>query len=287
MKIWAVALVAVVVGWCGSAQAAISPACRMLADSSNSANLVAKGGFVSQFEARGEPADEREKQQRIADAADAVQLYEAARLACAGSDDAAPLAVLTRDVAPHIAAVEAALVADDCLPVLSMVQNRMMELARGLEGGAASPEMPMVLGGSLALNERVRTSCKGDGVQLTARFAEQGEQLAKLHGTVAKCGPAQMSYHQMLEQAANGVADMSEADYTKFLRESYDPALKGVREACGEILNAEVVDANDEKIRDFATLKAGAIRAREAARPQPLVKPTIVTPGAEEPAAAP
>ncbi len=283
MKIWAVALVAVVVGWCGSAEAAISPACRMLADSSNSANLAARGGFISQFEARGEPANEQEKQQRIADAADAVQLYEAARLACAGGEDAAPLAVLAREVAPHIAMVAAALAGDDCLPVLSMVQNRMMELARGLESGAAPPEMPMVLGGSLALNETVRTSCKGDGAQLTARFAEQGEQLAKLYATVAKCGPAQMTYHQMLEQAANTVADLSEADYGSFLRDSYDPALKGVREACGDILNTEVVDANDKKIRDFATLKADAIRAREASRPQPLVKPTIVTPGVPQP----
>lgn len=114
MKFWAVALTALAIGWCGSAQAAISPSCRVLADTSNNANLAAKGGFTSQFEARAEPGSEREAQQRLADAADAVQLFEAARAACAAAEDAAPLAVLTRDVAPHIAAVTAALAKDEC-----------------------------------------------------------------------------------------------------------------------------------------------------------------------------
>jgi len=283
MKFFAVALVLLAVGWCSCAQAAISPSCRILSDTANSANLTARGGFASQFEARGEPADEREKQQRLADAADAVQLFEAARAACAAAEDAAPLAVLTRDVAVHQQAVAAALADDDCFPVLSMVQNRLMELARGLEGGAAAPEMPMVLTGTMALNEQIRSGCKGEGAQLTARFAEQGAQLLKLHTTVAACGPAQFAYHQVLEQAAAMAADASQADYDSFLKGTYDPALAGVRAACGEILNTEVVDANDSKVRDFAALKADAIKAREASKPQPLVKPTIVTPGVAQP----
>ena len=288
MKFWAVALTALAIGWCGTAEAAISPDCRTLADTSNSANLAAKGGFTSQFEARPEPADEREKQQRLADAADAVQLYEAARAACAAADDAAPFAVLTRDVAPHMAAVTAALAADDCLPVLSMVQNRLMELARGLEGGTAAPEIPHVLTGTLALNAQVQRQCHGDGAQLTARFAEQGEVLRKLHATVQTCGPAQFAYHQVLERAASTVADTSEADYTKFLREDYEPAIRQVRAGCGDILNTEVIDANDRKMRDYAALKADAVRAREASRPQPLVPPTIVTPApSPAPEAAP
>ncbi len=283
MKFWAVALVALAVGWCGSAQAAISPSCRVLSDTANGANLTAKGGFASQFEARAEPADEREKQQRLADAADAVQLFESARAACAAAEDAAPLAVLARDVAPHQASVAAALASDDCFPVLSMVQNRLMELARGLEGGTAAPEMPHVLTGTMALNAQIRTGCKGDGVQLTEKFAEQGAALRKLHVTVAACGPAQFAYHKTLEQAAAMAADASSESYDTFLRDTYDPALKGVRTACGEILNTEVIDANDKKMRDFATLKADAVRAREASRPQPLVKPTIVTPGVAQP----
>jgi len=283
MKFWAVALTALAIGWCGSAQAAISPACRVLSDSANSANLTARGGFASQFEARLEPADEREKQQRLADAADAVQLFESAKAACAAADDAAPLAVLARDIAPHQQAVAAALAGDDCFPVLSMVQNRLMELARGLEGGTAAPEMPHVLTGTMALNEQIRTGCKGEGVQLTEKFAEQGAALRKLHATVVVCGPAQFAYHQVLERAAAMVADASKADYDSFLQGSYDPALVGVRSACGEILNIEVIDANDKKMRDFDTLKADAVRAREASRPRPLVKPTIVTPGVPQP----
>jgi hypothetical protein len=283
MKFFAVALTLLAMGWCGSAQAAISPACRVLSDTANSANLTAKGGFASQFESRAPAADERENQQRLADAADAVQLFEASRAACAAAEDAAPLAVLARDVAPHQVFVAAALAGDDCFPVLSVVQSRLMELARGLEGGTAAPEMPHVLTGTMALNDQVRTGCKGDGVQLTEKFAEQGAALRKLHATVAVCGPAQLAYHQTLEQATAMVADASSEAYGAFLQGTYDPALKAVRTACGEILNTEVVDANDKKMRDFDTLKADALRAREASRPRPLVKPTIVTPGVPQP----
>jgi len=267
MKFWAVALVALAISWCGSAQAAISPSCRHLADTSNSANLAARGGFASLFEPRAQAADAREQQQRLADAADAVQLFEAARSACSGADDAAPLAAVARDVAPHQAAVAAALAADDCLPILSMVQNRLMELARGLEGGTAAPEMPHVLAGVLALNAQARGQCKGETAQLTGKFAEQGAALRKLYDTVAACGPAQLAYHQVLERAASMVAKAERAEYETFLRETYEPALKNIRTACGDILNTEVVDANDKKMRDYETLKADAARAQQPQQP--------------------
>lgn len=144
-----------------------------------------------------------------------------------------------------------------------MVQNRLMELARGLENGDAAPEMPYVLTGIMVLNRQVGQQCDGDEAQLTARFAEQGEALRKLHLTVAACGPAQMAYHQVLQRGVNSVTAMSEAQYGQFLREAYEPALKEVRSACGEVLNSAVVDANDAKMRDYAGLKADASRAQQ------------------------
>lgn len=71
MKFWILALTALAIGWSGPALAAISPGCRVMADSANRANLAARGGFASLFETRAAPADDHERQQRLADAADA------------------------------------------------------------------------------------------------------------------------------------------------------------------------------------------------------------------------
>lgn len=263
MKFWAAALVAVAIGWSGPALAAVSPGCKTMADSAARANLAARGGFVAQFEKRAEPADEREKQQRLADAADAVQLSEAARTLCAGPDDAAPREAVLREAAEHQAAVTAALKAGDCLPVLAAVQNRLVELARGLEGGAVDSTMPHVIGGALALNEQVRSQCGSPDAARSAQFAEQGATLRQVYDRIAVCFPAQQRYQETLERAVAMIAKADEAQHAKFLREEYDPMLASVRAACSDLLNPAVIDANDAKIRDYATLKADTLKAME------------------------
>jgi hypothetical protein len=264
MKFWAAALVALAIGWSGPALAAVSPGCKAMADSAARANLAARGGFVAQFEKRGEPADEREKQQRLADAADAVQLSEAVRTLCAGPDDAAPREAVIREAAEHLAAVTASLKAGDCLPVLAAVQNRLVELARGLEAGAVDPTMPHVIGGALALNEQVRGQCSSPAdAEKSAQFAEQGATLRQVYDKISVCFPAQLRYQETLERAVAMIPQADEARHAQFLREDYDPMLASVRAACGDLLNPAVIEANDAKIRDYATLKRDTLKAME------------------------
>jgi len=271
MKFWILALTALAIGWSGPALAAISPGCRVMADSANRANLAARGGFASLFETRAAPADDHERQQRLADAADAVLLGEAARTICAGPDDAAPARAVAKDVAEHQAAVTAALAAGDCLPVLAAAQNRLVELARGMEAGAVDPAMTHVLGGALAVNTQVRAKCSGDAVTLAAALAEQGAALRTLYDSVSICQPVQARYQLSLQRAAAMIPEASREVYDRFLREDYEPALAAVKTSCAGILNAELIDGNEAKMRDFAALKEEAQKAM--ARPNPAVAP--------------
>jgi hypothetical protein len=273
MKFWTMALLMLAIGWGAPAQAAVSPGCRVLAESANRANLEARGGFVAQFEPRGEATTEQEKSQRLAEAADAVLLAGAVRTICSGADEAAPAAAIAKDVAAHQATIAAALTKGDCLAVLAPVQNRLLELARGLEAGGVDPMMPHVLGGTVALGEMVRDRCGGDARTAAAELIEQGASLRKLYDTVGTCQPLQTHYQQMLMRAASIVADAAQADYDKFLHDEYDPALAGLKSGCGDILNPEVLAANDAKVRDFAKLKEDALKARTATPPAPAAVP--------------
>ena len=259
MKLWVAMLAAMLLaGGTGEALAAPSPSCKIVTDAARAADLAA----IERQQTAS--ATDKEKTQALADAADAVLFMEAARLGCTTpGDDADAFQSVTKNLTLHQGAVTAALGANDCLPVLAAVQNRLVEMAKGLEKGLTDPAMAHVLGGALAVNEQGRGKCTGEALAAAQELAQQGAAVRAAYVAISTCQPAQASYQKTLDMAAAIVAEIPEADYEKFVREDYDPALASMKASCAELINAQGLAANDARVRDFARFKSDVLKARE------------------------
>ncbi len=263
----AAAVVLALLGWAPAASAAVT--CLQLYHQADTARSVSTGGMLALLEGRATPKNEKERLQRVADATDAALRMRAAVAACAGTDGdntARVKQMQTWQPDPRKMMADAlALGAVNCSSILGAVQNALNQMGAALQTGTHDPMMGFLIDAALSVNTQATPTCSASHGAAIAAFAKQGADQKQLSSLMGRCQPSQDKLAQSLNAVGYTFAPGStRAAYDTFLKDSFEPAVQGVRENCTafpELLAK--LPAIDAQVRSYEKLKR---EVEEAAR---------------------